>query len=405
MAQEAGRKIERVIFHLDMDAFYASVEQLDNPSLRGRPVVVGGTSGRGVVSAASYEARKYGIRSAMPMFKARQRCPDAAFVPGRMARYRELSDRIMTILEEFTPLIEQVSIDEAYMDVSGTERVLGSPLEIARNMKETIRRLTALTCSIGIAPNKFLAKIASDMDKPDGLTLIGREDVPALVDKLPVQRVPGVGKSTLEILKGLGVSSLGDIRKLPEHLLLNRTGSFGRRLLDYSRGIDRSPVRPFLKAKSVSSENTLMQDTADMEILSRQLLIQSERVGARMRKMGVRGTTVALKLKRSDFREMTRRLTLEQATNSSEVIYRQGLKLLQKADKSFRFRLVGIGVSNLVSGKRAPVQLELFRGTSPGKNPWQEVERAMDTIRDRFGNHAISRGRSLEKEDEEKVKS
>jgi len=383
--------MNRVIFHVDMDAFYASVEQVDDPSLKGKPVIVGGSSNRGVVSAASYEARKFGVRSAMPIFQAKQKCPNGIYLPVRMARYQEVSKRVMAILTEFSPLVEQVSVDEAYMDISGIDRVLGSPRKMGLQIKKSIRETTSLTCSIGIAPNKFLAKIASDLKKPDGLTHIKPKEVLSFIATLPIGKVPGVGEKTIYKLEEIGVHMLGDVQNTKESLLLERTGKFGRRLLDLSRGIDETPIVPYSEPKSISSEETIAKDTDDMDVLKKVLLMQSELVGRRARAKGLMGTTVTLKLKRADFKQMTRSVTIEEPTNSSNEIYEQTVKLLERV-KSTKFRLVGVGLSNLVSGEDSKEQLNLFQGVDPAKKPWQEAEKAMDTIKERFGGDAIKRG-------------
>ncbi|MGD8985827.1 MAG: DNA polymerase IV, partial [Desulfobacteraceae bacterium] len=341
--------ITRVILHIDMDAFYASVEQMDNPALKGRPVIVGGTSNRGVVSAASYEAREFGVRSAMPIFKAKQRCPDGVYLPVRMNRYQEVSRQVMEILKRFSPLVEQVSIDEAYMDISGVDKLLGLPRDIGLELKRRIKETTSLTCSIGIAPNKFLAKVASDLDKPDGLTIIPPEKVPQFIQRLPIGKVPGVGKKAVQTLHKMRVVTLGDVRQLRERALFEKTGKFGERLFRLSRGIDETPVVPHMASKSISSEKTLSVNTNDQEILKKKLMTQSEMVGKRAREKGVKGMTVTLKLKRADFTQMTRRVTMEEATNSTNTIYEQGLKLLPQVKASTKFRLIGIGLSNLVT--------------------------------------------------------
>jgi len=384
--------MNRVILHIDMDAFYASVEQMDNPTLKGRPVIVGGTSHRGVVSAASYEAREFGVRSAMPIFKAKQRCPDGVYLPVRMNRYQEVSRQVMEILKRFSPLVEQVSIDEAYMDISGVDRLLGLPIDMGLEVKRSIRETTSLTCSIGIAPNKFLAKVASDLHKPDGLTIIPPEKVPKFIEKLPIEKVPGVGKKTVQTLHKMKVLTLGDVQNLSERELLKKTGKFGERLLALSRGIDETPVLAHMASKSISSEKTLSVDTNDKEILKKRLLIQSEMVGKRAREKGVKGTTVTLKLKRADFKQLTRRVTIEEATHSTNTIYEQGLKLLAQVKAPTKFRLIGIGLSNLVPVADIPRQLSLFGKTEPNDRSWENVERAMDAIKERFGRDAIKRG-------------
>ena len=387
-----GAIMNRVILHIDMDAFYASVEQMDNPALKGTPVIVGGTSNRGVVSAASYEAREFGIHSAMPIFQAKQKCPDGVFLPVRMKRYQDVSRQVMEILKGFSPLIEQVSIDEAYMDISGVDKLLGLPRDIGLEVKDRIRETISLTCSIGIAPNKFLAKVASDMDKPDGLTIIPPDKVKQFIDRLPIEKVPGVGKKTVRTLNRMGVFTLGHIQQLSEHELLEKTGKFGKRLLKLSRGIDETPVLPHIVSKSISRERTLSVNTKDRGILKKQLLIQSEIVGRRAREKGVGGTTVTLKLKWADFTQVTRRVTLEEATNSTNTIYEQGLALLKQVKGSRKFRLIGIGLSNFVPLEEMPKQLSLFGRTEPLDRPWEDVEKAMDTIKERFGRDAIKRG-------------
>ena len=383
--------MNRTILHIDMDAFYASVEQRDNPKLIGKPVIVGGTSNRGVVSAASYEARKFGVHSAMPIFQARQKCPDGIFLPVRMERYKEVSRQIMAILEAFSPLIEQVSIDEAYMDISRGGRLFGPLEDIGNKIKQRIKKGTSLNCSIGIAPNKFLAKIASDLNKPDGLTVIRPDEVCRVIGNLPIEKVPGAGKKTVLTLQKLGISLLGDIRRLPERLLQKNMGKFGRKLLDLSMGIDESPVMAFCETKSISSEDTLPTDTNDMAILMKQLLIQSEIVGRRLREKALKGATVTLKLKRSDFTQITRSITLDEPTNSSNVIYEQGLLLL-KEFTSTKFRLIGVGVSNIVCTSDRTEQLSLFGKPKPKDKSWEDVEKAMDTIEKRFGRGVIKRG-------------
>ncbi|MFH1351561.1 MAG: DNA polymerase IV [Pseudomonadota bacterium] len=384
--------MKRIILHIDMDAFYASVEQLDNPSLKGKPVIVGGSSNRGVVSASNYEARKFGVHSAMPIFQAKKRCPHGIFLPVRMARYKAVSQKIMEILEEFTPLIEQVSIDEAYMDISGTEKLFGSPKEIGVRIKNKIREGTSLTCSIGIAPSKFLAKIASELEKPDGLKVISPDDVTGFIEKLPIQKVPGVGEKTVKVLHGLGIFKLGDLGRTPEEYLQKKTGKFGQRLLELSRGIDESEVVPYNEPKSISSEDTLSSDTDDRNLLKKRLMIQSENVGKRLRARRVKASTVILKLKRANFKTITRSITLSKETSSSNLIYEQGIRLLEEVDVSKKVRLIGIGVSHLVREDRRPVQLNLFEKSIRDEMSWERVEKVIDRIHEKFGRESIKRG-------------
>ena len=387
--------MKQVIFHIDMDAFYASVEQSDHPELRGRPVIVGGTTNRGVVSAASYEARKFGIHSAMPIFQARQKCPQGHFLPVRMERYQQVSRTVMEILNSFSPLVEQVSIDEAYLDLSGMERLMGPSREIGIKIKTFIRKETSLSCSVGIAPNRFLAKIASEMEKPDGLTIVHQETMQHFIDHLSIEKVPGVGEKSLKQLNRLNIKKLGDVRRLDEKWFIQKIGKFGERLVDLSKGIDNTPIKPQTKAKSISSENTLSKDTNDIELLKNLILIQSETVGRRMRGKGLWGSTVTLKLKTTGFKLITRSHTLEEPTNSSNAIYEQGVKLLKHMDFGQKYRLIGIGVSNVKSRDEEPRQQKLFSSENQGEESWLRVEKALDRIKDRFGREAIKRARLI----------
>ena len=375
-----------------MDAFYASVEEMDRPELRGKPVIVGGTSNRGVVSAASYEARKFGVRSAMPIFEAKRRCPHGIFIPVRMGRYQEVSRQVMHILERYSPVIEQVSIDEAYMEVSGLERLFGSPVELATRMKQEVKERTALTCSVGIAPNKFLAKIASEFRKPDGLTVISPGEAEPFAASLPIEKIPGVGKKTVDRLKAMGVSRLGHVGDLPEQVLSRAVGKFGRTLLAFARGEDDSPVVPYSDAKSISNEETLEENSDDPRILRKELLSLAENVGRRLRESGLAGSTVTLKLKRADFVLITRSLSLSKPTNSTNTLYKAGLRLLDEVELSGKFRLIGIGASKLVRTAEGQEQLELFDEESKKASSWKSVEKAMDNIKKRFGKDAIKRG-------------
>ena len=387
-----------MILHIDMDAFFASVEQLDNPAYRGRCVIVGGTSSRGVVAAASYEARRFGVRSAMPLFQARKLCPQAILVRPRKDRYKEVSCHIMAILETFTPLVEPVSIDEAFLDVTGCRRIYGPPEEIARRIKAAVRDQMALTCSVGVAPVKFLAKIASDMDKPDGLTVIRPEEVPALIEKLPLSRVPGVGPAALECLTPLGVHTLGDVRGLNEAQLERRLGKFGLRLAALARGDDRSPVAPPGDPKSISAEQTLAEDTADRADLTALLLAQAAEVARQLRRKGFRARTVVLKLKHDDFCQATRSRTLESPTQSATTIHQAAVGLLAEYRLARPVRLVGVGAAGLVPAG-VPVQADLFDGARRVDAAWEKVERAVDGITARFGTDAVRRASQQGKDD------
>lgn len=377
-----------MILHIDMDAFFASVEQHDNPELKGKCVLVGRDSDRGVVAAASYEARKFGVHSAMPVFQARRLCPQAVYVTPRKGRYSEVSRQIMSILSGFSPLVEPVSIDEAFVDISGCGRLYGSPAETAETIKSRIFETTCLTCSVGIAPNKFLAKIASDMNKPDGLFAIMPNEVPAFIEILPIRKVPGVGKQTRKTLETLSIDTLGDVQKYTEQFLVGRLGKFGRRLASLAAGIDPSPVIPHTPAKSISSELTLSLDTGDKQLLKHYIQHQAEEVGRQLRKKELRARTVTLKLKDTDFKQVTRSKTLTVPTQSSETIFKSALLLLDAHHLEKKIRLIGVGASGFISGG-SPVQQDLFDGPVKQNAAWEKIDRAMDAITSKFGAESI----------------
>lgn len=379
-----------MILHVDMDAFYASVEQLDHPEWKGKCLLVGGRSGRGVVAAASYEARRFGVRSAMPMFEAMRRCPQAVVVPPRRKRYAEVSQIVMGLLRTFSPLVECVSIDEAYLDVSGCERLHGCPERTAAVIKTKVFQTVGLTCSVGVAPVKFLAKIASDLHKPDGLTVIRPEEVAAFLEKTPVQHIPGIGEKTLPILLGMGLKTMGDVRAFPENLLVTRLGKYGRRLKALAEGRDDSPVVPETAAKSHSSEETLAENTLDRSFLRLRLLVHAEEVARQLRRHGLRARVVVLKIKHADFRQRTRSTTLACAVRSAEAIYREAEKLLESYPMETPVRLIGVGAAGIQSAK-TPLQRNLFGGAISENRSWEAVEKAMDRITDRFGSTSIQR--------------
>ena len=379
-----------MILHIDMDAFYASVEQLDDPRLKNKCVIVGGTSNRGVVSAASYEARQFGVRSAMPIYQAKQKCPHGIFVPPRMDRYQEVSKKIMAVLRDFSPLVEPVSIDEAYVDVTGCQRLFGEPQEIAWEIKRKIKETVNLTCSVGLAPNKFLAKIASDMQKPDGLTLIPPEKVAAFVASLPINKVPGVGSKMQRQLELLGIRTLGELQRLPQKTLLRHLGKFGVRLHALSSGTDDSPVTPYAPHKSISSERTLAADTRDVKLLKRCLLSQSGEVARQLRQAGVRAKTITIKIKDADFKTVTRRTTMAVPVQSSKIIYEQAARLLDDYKITNKIRLIGVGTSGL-SPVTASVQLGLFEANEAGGGDWEKVDKALDLISQKFGAKVVGR--------------
>ncbi|MDD5153065.1 MAG: DNA polymerase IV [Desulfovibrionales bacterium] len=380
--------LSRTILHMDMDAFFAAVEQADNPALKGKPVIVGGAK-RGVVSTASYEARKYGVRSAMPIFEAKRRCPQGIFLPVRMKRYQEVSQKVMAVLEAaVSPLVEQVSIDEAFVDLTGTERLHGDCIRVARKIKERIWAETSLTCSIGIAPNKFLAKIASDLQKPDGLTIVPEGEVQTFLKDLPVGRLPGVGPKSEEALRGLGIRIVSDILRFPPGLLERKFGKYGLRLVELAQGIDDSPVIPSSPAKSMGGEDTLPEDTTDINILKKQLLSQAEEVGERLRRDGLKGRTITLKLKHSDFTLVTRSHTLKEAACATKILYDTAVMLLERYNLKMPVRLIGLAVSNFGGGQ----QYSLLPGLGKEMEKLERVDHAIDRIREKLGREIIKRG-------------
>jgi DNA polymerase-4 len=374
-----------------MDAFFASVEQSDNAELRGKPVMVGGAV-RGVVCAASYEARRYGVHSAMPVFQAKRLCPHGIFLPVRMERYKEVSRTVMDILRNVSPVVEQVSIDEAFADITGTERLHGAPDVMTRRVKDAVRETVALTCSIGIAPNRFLAKIASDFEKPDGLTIIEPHAVSGFLQKLPVGKMPGVGKKTGEDLKNLGIAFASDILKYPVKFWTKRYGKWGGSLYQRAQGIDNSPIEPHCDPKSISAERTLPEDSDDSAVLERVLLSQAEEVGMELRNHEFTARTVTLKVKLSDFKLIARSRTLPEPFDTTETLFNTGRRLLAELKLHRKARLIGIGVSNLCSGVR-----QMSIGTAVEEGCRQErLDRAIDLIRGRFGGNTVVRGRMID---------
>ncbi len=379
----------RVILHLDMDAFFAAIEEHDHPELRGKPVVVGadpkGGRGRGVVSTCSYEARAFGIRSAMPISQAYRLCPQAVFLPVRGERYTEVSAQVMQILGQFSPMVEQVSIDEAFADLTGTERVLGPPRQVGLRIKQDVHRLTGLTASVGIAPNKFIAKIASDLQKPDGLVVVEEGEITDFLWPLPVSKLWGVGEKTRPQLERFGLRTIGDVARQSPHFLQGRFGALGVHLWQLAHGIDDRPVVPVSAAKSMSKETTFPEDVDDPERLHATLVALADALARGMRQENLRGHTVTLKIRLEDFATFTRSRTLLEATSSSETILKVAEKLFAGFDRGQkRVRLLGIGVSGLVrDGER---QLALFN--EPARSAIDEV---MDRVRERFGEQAIAR--------------
>ncbi len=375
-----------------MDAFYASVEQRDRPELRGRPVIVGADpKGRGVVSAASYEARRFGVHSAMPIGRAARLCPHAAFLPVDMEKYARVSGEIMAILSDYTPLLEPVSVDEAFLDVTGTERLFGSPVEIAKAIKARLRQEVRLTASAGVAPNKFLAKLASDLRKPDGLVEVKPGEEAAFLRDLPIDRLWGVGRVTARELRGMGIETIGQLARVPEGLLVKRFGRAGALLRELAHGRDDRPVEPFAPPKSLGAEETFAEDTRDLGELRRTLLAQAERVARELRAEGHQGRTVTLKLRFADFRTITRSVTAE-ATHDGLEIFGRVCALLERVALVQPVRLIGVSVSGLIRG--AADQLSLFSARSARRD---RVARAADRLARRFGDRALFPASLLER--------
>lgn len=385
-----------------MDAFYAAVEQRDNPALRGKPVLIGGISGRSVVSTASYEARPFGCRSAMPMGQAMRLCPQAIIVPPRMERYAEVSRQVFAILEQFTPLIEPLSIDEAFLDVTGSTRLFGSPPQIAAEIKRRVRDATQLTASVGVAPSKFVAKLASDLRKPDGLVVVERQDVAAFLAPMPIGRMWGVGAKTLPKIERLGVRTFGDLLAFSQGELIARFGDFGERFYRLVRGLDDRDVVPDRAAISMSHERTFAQDVSDAEVLRATLLDQIEHVAARLRRSGRLARSVVMKLRTPDFETITRRATLDAATDSTDALWTALRALFEcwaddpghaagalRGGRAVRpVRLIGAGVTQLTD--TCGRQLDLFAGEQSDRR--RRLDRTVDEIRERFGDNSIRRG-------------
>ncbi len=389
----------RTILHADMDAFFAAVEAREDPSIADRPVVVGadprGGRGRGVVAACNYAAREFGIHSAMPISEAYRRCPDAVYLHPRMKLYAEVSERIMAILEGYTELVEKLSIDEAFLDVTASTQLFGDGATIARKIKQQVWDEERLTVSVGVAPNKFLAKLASDLEKPDGLVVVepGRER--EFLEPLPVERLWGVGPKTAGQLHALGVQTIGDLAVFPADRLERHLGhGHAAHLLALAVGEDERPVEVGQERKQISRETTFLTDTDDREYVERTLLALTEEVSARLRRRGLAARTVTLKLRLAPFDTLTRQKTVETDLTTTEAIYPIALKLLEAADPGDRdIRLIGVGVAGL--HERAPEpQLGLFDEGGQGKNP-RRVADLMDRVSEKFGNDALKRGKLL----------
>lgn len=384
-----------MILHVDMDAFYASVEERENPELTGKPVIVGGTpEGRGVVAAANYVVRQYGVHSAMPTSTALRLCPHAVVLPSRMDDYAEVSWQIRAVFARYTPLVEPIALDEAFLDVTGSEALFGPAAETARTIKDEIRNETALTASVGVAPNKFLAKLASDFDKPDGLVVVAPDHVQSFLDPLSVSRLWGVGRTTGGVFEKLGVRTIADLRRLPLDVLHDRFGKAGDHLWQLARGIDDRPVIPDREAKSLSHETTFATDIADTELLRAWLLELTEQVGRRLRRHRLRGRTVQIKVRYADFRTVTRAHTLPEPTNATRELWQAAVDLLtQKLPEPLPpVRLLGMGVGGI--DRSGTKQGTLFEADAREKQAG--LDEATDRIRERFGKTALRRGSHLE---------
>ncbi|HVH03458.1 MAG TPA: DNA polymerase IV [Amaricoccus sp.] len=380
------------VAHLDADAFYASVEKRENPALRDRPLIVGGGR-RGVVATACYVARLSGVRSAMPMFQALKLCPDAVVVPPRMSLYVEVSRALRAMMLDLTPLVEPLSLDEAFLDLSGTERLhRAPPVVLLSRLQSRVERELGVTASVGLSHNKFLAKIASDLDKPRGFRVVGRAETLDFLGPRPVSAIWGVGQAAVRALEADGIRSIADLRARDRDRLLRRFGSLGDRLWRLARGEDARPVRPDHELKSLSHETTFEQDSTDIDTLRWHLWSLAEQVSSRAKARELVGTVVTLKLKRSDHRILTRRQTLPVATQMADRLYRTALPMLRRDIDSGPFRLIGIGLSGLDSAPASDSPGDLF---DPGLRKRLEAERAADRICARFGQASIILGRSI----------
>jgi len=381
----------RYIVHADMDAFYAAVEQRDFPAYRGKPVVVGadpkGGKGRGVVSACSYEARKFGIHSAMPISLAYRKCPGAVFLPPDQDKYVRVSREIFEILKRFSPDIEPISIDEAFIDITGSYHLFTSPGNTCRKIKEAIKKETGLTVSIGLAPNKMTAKIASDIGKPDGLVIVNKNELLNFLHPLPVEKLWGVGKKTKEDLKKNGINIIGDLARQDRLRFIRQFGKAGEHVWNLANGIDPRDVEAAPGAKSISNEYTFEVDVADLDKILDVLMRLSEKVSRRLRKEGLTGRTITLKIRFSDFKTFTRATTLNVPTNFIEDIYQTCVSKIKGFDlHKKKVRLIGVHVSNLAGSSD---QLGLFESNPSSLDKKEKLHQALGKIKDKFGEKAI----------------
>ena len=381
--------MKQLVMHVDMDAFFASVEQLDHEEYRGKALIIGGLAGRGVVSTCSYEARKFGVHSAMPMGRAQQLCPQGIFIEGNYPRYAEVSQQIFTIFTRYSPVIEPLSIDEAFLDLTKKEKIMETPLDYARKLKAEIREKTGIVASVGIAPNKFLAKLASDLDKPDGLVLIPEDKIRQVLDPLPVGRIWGVGRRMNEQLENLGIQTIGQLYRADAHRLQQYVGeNMARHLQQLAAGIDSRIVAPRERAKSIGKEMTFTEDLQCREDAERVLLDLSCKVGWRLRKAGEKARTIQLKLRLSSgFKTYTRSRTLSEATCYDEEIYHTVLALFHELRIFRGIRLLGVSTAGFDDGR----ELNLFQDEGKKENLYA----AIDKIRAKFGEGGITKAQLL----------
>ena len=387
-----------MILHVDMDAFYASIEERDDPSLVGKPVIVGGSAaGRGVVAAANYEVRKFGVHSAMPAARAKRLCPQAVFLKPRIEYYASVSRQIREIFELFTPLVEPLSLDEAFLDVAGSEAMFGTSAAIGRQIKQRIRSELQLVASVGVAPNKFVAKIASDLKKPDGFVVVQADEVQSFLDPLPVGRLWGVGKVTSQVFEQMSIRTIGQLRQLPVAALRRRFGSSGAHYWQLAQGIDDRQVVPDREAKSISAETTFAMDISDMEVLRAWLVGLVEQVARRLRHHEIKGRSIELKVRFADFKTITRMLTLAEPTNITQELLDAGVELLTQRlpPRHLAVRLLGFGVNRLDDSGGS--QQQLFEQTHRARD--RELDRVADQITVKFGKSAIQRGARLDLDD------
>jgi DNA polymerase IV len=383
---------DRWIAHVDMDAFYASIEVRDDPSLRGKPVVVGGSpEARGVVAAASYEARQFGVHSAMPMARAVRQCHDLVILPVDMVKYKCVSDQIMGILGQYSPLIQPLSLDEAFLDLSGTELLFGPAMAAGQRIKDEIWGSTGLTASVGIAPRKFVAKIASDLRKPNGLVVVRQDEVESFLEPLPISRLWGVGPKTLEHLSAMGIRTIGDLMKFTRDDLSRRFGLWGERLLDLAHGRDDRGVVPEWEAKSYSHEETFPTDKGDPVFLAAVMLDQACRVARRLRRAGAAGRVVTVKIRYGDFKTITRQRRLQHPTTLAEEIYEEAKQLFLTAWNGRPVRLIGVGVGQAESREEEGFLFPQER--DPDRQ--RRLAETVDRIQEKYGSDKIVRAPSL----------